>query len=111
MSCKPFSVSFFFHRTLVSRPRFDDRTRVFASRKPDITSSKIHFPMRFATEEQAARGIWQNVNVMHINRHITSYEIFTEEKDGDVGDGKVEEGNVEEEEIAEEGRTIGMRRD
>lgn len=48
--------------------------------------------MRFATEEQAARGKWQTVNVMHRSLHIESYEIFTEEVDGDEGGRKVEEG-------------------
>ena len=55
--------------------------------------------MKFATEEQAARGKGQMVHVMHTSQHITSYEIFVEEVDGDVVEGNVK-GNVEEEKSA-----------
>lgn len=59
---------------------------------PSTDTGKTLLPMRFATEEQAARGKWQTVNVMHRSLHIESYEIFTEEVDGDEGGRKVEEG-------------------
>lgn len=72
-------------------------------RAPDFhKDNKTHVPMRVATDKQAARGKWQTVYVMHRNQHIESYEIFTEEKDGDVGEGKGEEGKLEEGEVQEE---------
>ena len=81
---------------------FVQTNRVSAYRAPEFhNDEKTHVPMRVATEKQAARGKWQTVYVMHINQHIESYEIFTEEKDGDVGEGKGEEGNLEERELEE----------
>lgn len=70
---------------------FFNQTR-FPTRAPSTEPGKTLFPMRFATEEQAARGKWQTVNVMHRSLHIESYEIFTEEVDGDEGEGNTREG-------------------
>ncbi len=82
--------------------QFVHTKRVSAYRAPEFHKhKKTHVPMRVATDEQAARGKWQTVYVMHRSRHIESYEIFTEENDGDVGEGKGEEGKLEEGEVEE----------
>lgn len=66
--------------------------RLFSRSKPSIANGKPFFPMRFATEEQAARGKCQAVNVMHIAHHIASYEIFREELDREEEEGRMEGG-------------------
>ena len=65
----------------------------FVSREPSTSNGRTRLPVRFATEEQGARGKWQAVDVMHISRHVTSYEIFVEEVDGDEGGGGGKGGN------------------
>lgn len=69
--------------------------RLSSRSKPSIANGKPFFPMRFATEEQAARGKCQAVNVMHIAHHIASCEIFREELDRVEELDREEEGRME----------------
>ena len=51
-----------------------------------FNAARAYLSMDFATEEQAARTKVQMVNLKHRWLHIESYEIFTEEMDGNEGE-------------------------
>lgn len=67
------------------------------ARPASVNTGRTYFPMKFATEEQAARRKGQMVNVMHRWLHVESYEIFMKEVEVDEDDeglGEVEKGGA-----------------